>query len=159
MNFFKMQATGNDFILIDARRMEQDWAALARAATPVAPPFIPNSGPMDGSLSARATRLPMRAKPWASPIETVVLPSPAGVGVIAETRMSWPSARLLLWMAFTWTLALEVPKAITSSAGMSIDDAISAMGRAFADWAISISVSVFIGSSNGRSFLAGGRES
>jgi len=30
MNFFKLQATGNDFILIDARRMKRDWSALAR---------------------------------------------------------------------------------------------------------------------------------
>lgn len=30
MNFTKSQATGNDFILIDARNMERDWAKLAR---------------------------------------------------------------------------------------------------------------------------------
>lgn len=31
MNFLKLQATGNDFILIDARQMEQNWTTLARA--------------------------------------------------------------------------------------------------------------------------------
>ena len=31
MNFIKLQATGNDFILIDARRMKRDWSALAKA--------------------------------------------------------------------------------------------------------------------------------
>ena len=31
MEFTKLQATGNDFILIDARRLEQDWAEMARA--------------------------------------------------------------------------------------------------------------------------------
>src|SRR4030042_6694201 len=31
MNFVKMQATGNDFILIEARRMKRDWSALAKA--------------------------------------------------------------------------------------------------------------------------------
>jgi len=30
MNFTKLQATGNDFILIDARNMERDWQALSR---------------------------------------------------------------------------------------------------------------------------------
>lgn len=32
MNFIKLQATGNDFVLIDSRRMRQrDWSALAKA--------------------------------------------------------------------------------------------------------------------------------
>jgi len=31
MNFIKLQATGNDFVLIDARRMKRDWSALAKA--------------------------------------------------------------------------------------------------------------------------------
>jgi len=31
MEFTKLQATGNDFILIDARQLEYDWAAMARA--------------------------------------------------------------------------------------------------------------------------------
>lgn len=31
MNFVKLQATGNDFVLIDARRMKRDWSALAKA--------------------------------------------------------------------------------------------------------------------------------
>ncbi len=31
IHFVKMQATGNDFILIDARELEQDWAKLAKA--------------------------------------------------------------------------------------------------------------------------------
>lgn len=30
MKFSKLQATGNDFILVDARNMEQDWAKLAQ---------------------------------------------------------------------------------------------------------------------------------
>jgi diaminopimelate epimerase len=30
MKFSKLQATGNDFILLDARRIEEDWAGLAR---------------------------------------------------------------------------------------------------------------------------------
>ena len=31
MNFTKLQATGNDFVLIDARRIRRDWPTLARA--------------------------------------------------------------------------------------------------------------------------------
>jgi len=31
MDFTKLQATGNDFVLIDARRIRRDWPALARA--------------------------------------------------------------------------------------------------------------------------------
>jgi len=30
MKFTKLQATGNDFILVDARNMEQDWATMAQ---------------------------------------------------------------------------------------------------------------------------------
>lgn len=31
MNFSKLQATGNDFILVDARKVDQNWAELAQA--------------------------------------------------------------------------------------------------------------------------------
>jgi diaminopimelate epimerase len=31
MNFIKLQATGNDFVLIDARRLKRDWSALSKA--------------------------------------------------------------------------------------------------------------------------------
>ncbi|PIW40745.1 MAG: hypothetical protein COW22_00030, partial [Chloroflexi bacterium CG15_BIG_FIL_POST_REV_8_21_14_020_46_15] len=31
MKFSKLQATGNDFILVDGRDMERDWAKLAQA--------------------------------------------------------------------------------------------------------------------------------
>jgi diaminopimelate epimerase len=34
MRFTKMQATGNDFVMIDARTDERDWSALARALCP-----------------------------------------------------------------------------------------------------------------------------
>ena len=34
MDFIKLQATGNDFVLIDARRMKRDWSALAKAMCP-----------------------------------------------------------------------------------------------------------------------------
>jgi len=31
MNFVKLQATGNDFVLIDVQRVKRDWSALAKA--------------------------------------------------------------------------------------------------------------------------------
>jgi len=34
LNFVKLQATGNDFVLIDARTKERDWAKLAREMCP-----------------------------------------------------------------------------------------------------------------------------
>ena len=60
---------------------------------PVAPPFRPKVGPSDGSRSASATLSPFFAMPCARPIEIVVLPSPAEVGVSAVTRMTLPGAR------------------------------------------------------------------
>ena len=63
------------------------------APPPVAPPLRPKTGPIDGCRSATATRLPIRRRPWARPIDVVVFPSPAGVGVIAETRISLPGFR------------------------------------------------------------------
>ena len=55
---------------------------------PAAPPFMPNTGPSDGSRSASIAFLPIFVMPSAKPTETVVLPSPAGVGLMAVTRMS-----------------------------------------------------------------------
>ena len=57
---------------------------------PVAPPLMPNTGPSDGSRSARHTLLPIFAMPSARPIDVVVLPSPSAVGLIAVTKMSLP---------------------------------------------------------------------
>ncbi len=64
---------------------------------PAAPPFIPKTGPMLGSRSA-STALPTSGfdrasslSPSARPMLVVVFPSPAGVGLMAVTRMSLPS--------------------------------------------------------------------
>ena len=57
---------------------------------PAAPPLMPNTGPSEGSRSAAAARSPMRLRPSVRPTVTVVLPSPAGVGLIAVTKTSWP---------------------------------------------------------------------
>ena len=57
----------------------------------MAPPFIPNTGPNDGSLSAAIDLYPNLLKACVSPTVTVDFPSPGGVGVIAVTSMSFPS--------------------------------------------------------------------
>ena len=60
---------------------------------PAAPPFIPKTGPSEGSRRQMQAFLPMRLSASPSPTVVVVLPSPAGVGVIAVTRISLPSGR------------------------------------------------------------------
>ena len=64
------------------------------APPPVAPPLRPKTGPIDGWRRARAASWPIRRSPWARPIDVVVFPSPAGVGVMAETRISLPARPL-----------------------------------------------------------------
>ena len=51
------------------------------------PAFDAETGPSDGSLKATMVDLPILARACASPMDTVVFPSPAGVGVMAETRI------------------------------------------------------------------------
>ena len=57
---------------------------------PAAPPFMPNTGPNDGSREERIARLPIFASPCTNPIEVTVLPSPETVGVVAVTSTSFP---------------------------------------------------------------------
>ena len=59
---------------------------------PAAPPLTPNTGPKEGSLKAIIAFLPNLLNPSASPTEVVVFPSPAGVGVMAVTRINLPSS-------------------------------------------------------------------
>ena len=63
---------------------------LGVAAPPAAPPFTPKTGPREGSRRARITFFPSRWRASARPTLVVVLPSPAGVGLMAVTRMSFP---------------------------------------------------------------------
>ena len=58
---------------------------------PAAPPFIPKEGPRLGSLKQTIDFLPILFNPSCRPTEVVVLPSPAGVGVIAVTKINLPS--------------------------------------------------------------------
>ena len=54
---------------------------------PAAPPLIPNTGPNEGSLNTTVACSPILFNPSTSPIDTVVFPSPAGVGVMAVTKI------------------------------------------------------------------------
>ena len=51
---------------------------------------MPNDGPSDGSRRHSIAFLPMWLSASVRPTVVVVLPSPAGVGVIAVTRISLP---------------------------------------------------------------------
>src|SRR5713226_5376697 len=46
---------------------------------------MPKVGPIDGWRMATVAGRPMRVRAWPSPTVVVVLPSPSGVGVIADT--------------------------------------------------------------------------
>ena len=80
---------------------------------PVAPPLRPKTGPMEGWRSARQAFLPMAWSPCARPMDTVVFPSPEGVGVMADTRMSLAGVAVLS-STFKGILALLRPKGMTS---------------------------------------------
>ena len=78
---------------------------------------MPKHGPKLGSRSATQTFLPMRFKASASPIDVVVLPSPAGVGVIAVTNINLPSGLSLIFsQTSAQILALNLPYNSKSSA-------------------------------------------
>ena len=57
---------------------------------PAAPPLMLNTGPNEGSRIATIARLPSRLIASAKPIVTVVLPSPAGVGLMAVIKINLP---------------------------------------------------------------------
>src|SRR5256885_80538 len=61
---------------------------------PVAPPFVPNTGPRDGSRTATMPFVPRRFMAWPSPTVVRVFPSPYRVGVVPVTRTNFP------WRAF-----------------------------------------------------------
>lgn len=68
---------------------------------------------MEGWRSARQAFLPMAWSPCARPMDTVVFPSPEGVGVMADTRMSLAGVAVLS-STFKGILALLRPKGMTS---------------------------------------------
>ena len=116
-----------------AGELEVDRVRRLDPARPAAgrPPLRPKTGPIDGCLSAIAAFLPILRSPCASPIDVVVFPSPAGVGVIAETRISLPGglsadARS---SASRRTFALSRPYGSRWSGAIPRSRATSAIGR------------------------------
>src|SRR5262245_19511909 len=101
---------------------------------------MPKQGPSEGSRRQLMARLPIRLRPSPRPTVVVVLPSPAGVGLMAVTSMSLPSLFFCAaLMKSNDTLALYGPKLSRASAGMPRPLPISAIGFIFASRAISIS--------------------
>src|SRR3954452_10122636 len=84
------------------------------------------------------TFLPRRRNAWLTPTVTVLLPSPAGVGLIPVTRTSRPRG-LRRAMASALILALYRPYGRISSGLSPTSAATSAIGRSLAAWAIAIS--------------------
>jgi len=62
--------------------------------------------PAGEGKTTTVTSLPMRRRPSARPMVVVVFPSPAGVGVMAVTRISLPSGRSVSASNAGSTLAL-----------------------------------------------------
>ena len=86
---------------------------------------MPKTGPKDGSLKTTVACFPILFKPSVRPMETVVLPSPAGVGVTAVTNIK------LFFLIFSSSikdkgnLALYFPKSSKSSSSIPSFAAIS----------------------------------
>ena len=77
---------------------------------PAAPPFIPKTGPSDGSLNAAIDLYPSLFNAWVSPTVTVDFPSPGGVGVTAVIKINFPSfLSAFLFKTSRLTLALYFP--------------------------------------------------
>ncbi len=87
--------------------------------------------------------LPMWLSASPSPTVVVVFPSPAGVGLMAVTRISLPSGlSLSVSMYSSEILALVRPNGSMADSGMPSWAAISPMGFIFDFWAISMSDSM-----------------
>src|SRR3984957_6519537 len=90
---------------------------------------MPKLGPSEGSRRQMIVFLPMRLSASPRPMVVVALPSPAGVGLIAVTRMSFPSWRFerLLRKSYS-SLAVKRPNGCKADWGAPIFAAISAIG-------------------------------
>ena len=109
-------------------RLIASAGSIVAAPPPVPPPFIPNTGPRDGSRSASTACRPRARIPMASAMAIVVLPSPEGVGVMAETRISRPVGSRPSRAARS-TLARCGPQPMTCSGAIPSSAATSVIGR------------------------------
>src|SRR6266851_140317 len=102
---------------------------------------MPNVGPIDGWRIATIAGRPMCDRAWPRPTVVVVLPSPNGVGVIAETTtylaLGRPASSSI---ASSLILATSCPYGSSRCAPMPILAAISGIGSSFARRAISRSL-------------------
>ena len=95
---------------------------------PVPPPLIPNIGPSDGSRNVATTFFPNLPNPCAMPTVVVVLPSPAGVGVIPVTTISLPRLPSLR-SALSGIFALKCPCGMRVCVSSPSSAATSIIGR------------------------------
>ena len=118
--------------------------AICDIPPPVAPPFIPKTGPNDGSLNANIDFFPNFDKASAIDIDTVVFPSPKGVGLMAVTNTNFPFSFFsnLLYVLLD-TFALYFPYCSISFSFIPMFSAISAIFFNLIFLAISISVIIF----------------
>ena len=72
-------------------RLMSSAGSICERSPPVPPPLMPMTGPTDGSRKATVACAPRRRSAWVRPIEVVVLPSPAVVGVIPVTSTRRPT--------------------------------------------------------------------
>src|SRR5271154_6721609 len=101
---------------------------------------MPKLGPSEGSRRQMIVFLPMRLSASPRPMVVVVLPSPAGVGLIAVTRMSFPLGRFERLSRKSYSsLAMKRPNGCKADSGAPIFAAISAIGFRRAARAISMS--------------------
>ena len=90
-------------------RLMRSMGNTCACPPPAAPPFSPKQGPSDGSRSATMLRLPRRDRPSPRPMETVVFPMPAFVGVMAVTRIRLLRFTFSSSIRLSGTLAMYFP--------------------------------------------------
>ena len=97
------------------------------------------TGPIDGSRKAIIVFLPLDFKASPKPMVTVDLPSPAGVGLIAVTKINFPSDFFGDSATGKVIFALNLPYGSTFSGAIPASCAIFPIGNSLACCAISIS--------------------